>query len=91
MLVARQTAVRCCTEPNRAPVMPLFCLARSKMKRSGDATTMTALLWTAPLFLMPRATNEGETLPTLRLDAVDPVVSAEALDAVCVALRHTHY
>ena len=71
--------------------MPLFCPARRDTERGGGATTMTALSWTALLFPTPRATNEGETPPTLRRDAVDRVVSAEALDSARVALWRAHY
>ena len=71
--------------------MPLFCPARRKTERGGGATMMTASSWTAPLFLTPRATNEGETPPTSRRDAVNCVVSAEALDSARVALWRAHY
>ena len=71
--------------------MPFFCLEQRETERGGGATTMTLLLWTLLLFLTPRATNEGETLPTSWRDAVNRVVSAEALDAMRVALRRAHY
>ena len=67
--------------------MPLFFPARREMERGGGATTMTASSWTALLFPTPRATNEGKTPPTSRRDAVDRVVSAEALDSALRASR----